>query len=188
MNRLAAEYRLIVVGLRAILRFQPAAFLCFAGGVGPFLRSFLAALIVSPLQVLVVWAEMSSDKITDPQRYILYQAIAYLLGWLAYPLLLLPICRHFDRARRYTTYVSAFNWFQLIEYGVTVPVILLGLIHWLPPELTLILWSVTVLTLMVYEWFLVRRGLELEAGTTAALVIINFLLNMVISRGAEVLA
>jgi len=187
MRRLTVEFRLVVVGLKAILRFQPAAFLCFPGGMGPFLRSFIAALIVSPLQVLIVWAEMSSQTIDDPQRYILFQAAAYVLGWLAYPLLLLPVCRHFDRSGRYTTYVSAFNWFQLVEYGVVVPVLLLGTIPWLPPALTMVLWMVTVLTLMVYEWFLIRRGLELETGTTAALVIINFLLNLLISRGAEVL-
>lgn len=185
----AIEARLALLGLKAILRFDAAAFRCFPGSLGACLRSFQVALWVAPLQALAVWASLGEETAGgDAGGYLTGQIVAYILSWLLYPLLLIPISRHFHCRDRLYGYLSAFNWFQLVEFVVVTPILVLGGLQWLPLEGAVFLWLAATATLLAYEWFLLRRGLGVEGLTASSLVLINFLLNMLVYRGAEMLS
>ncbi|HVI52401.1 MAG TPA: hypothetical protein VM661_14415 [Candidatus Sulfotelmatobacter sp.] len=185
----ALEARLALLGVKGILRFDATAFRCFPGSLGTCLRSFQVALWVAPLQALVVWLSVT-DEVgdADPTGYLTGQALAYAVSWLLYPLLLIPISRHFHRLERLPGYLTAFNWFQLVEFVVMTPILAVGSLQWLPVEASVLLWMCGTLVLLAYEWFMLRRGLEVEGLTAASLVLINFLLNLLIYRAAEVLS
>jgi len=185
----AAEMGHALSGIKAVLRFDATAFRYFPGGLGPCLRSFQVGLWVLPLQALVVWLDLpEAVGQGDPTRYIGFQALAYLLSWLLYPLLLVPLSAHFHRHDRLTAYLSAFNWFQLVEFAVMTPIMVLGTLKLLPMEVDLVMWLTATAVLLAYEWFLLRRGLELEPLSASSMVLMNFLLNLLIYRAAEVLA
>ncbi|OIQ96576.1 hypothetical protein GALL_214020 [mine drainage metagenome] len=183
-----AFLREIAAGLRGILRFDAGAFRHFAHGGRGFLLSFLAAVAVLPFQAGIVWAGRVSEQVSDPARYSLFQWLAYAVAWLAYPLLMVPIARHFRCQGRYYTYFAAFNWFQVVEFALMTPIILLGALQLLPPGPAFLLWLLATLWLLAYEWFLLRRGLGVDMSTATALTIINMLLTLLIYRVGELLS
>lgn len=184
------EIRGALDGVRAILRFDATGFRHFSPDRAPCLRSFQVLLWVVPLQALTVWL----DFIQKPPEHITAgayaaaQASAYLLSWTVYPLLLVPLSRHFHCQDRFYGYLSAFNWFQLVEFAAMTPILALGSLGWLPPEADFVLWLFATAAMLAYEWFMLRRGLGVENTTAVSLVLMNFLLNLLIYKAAEVVA
>jgi hypothetical protein len=187
---LSFEAKEAIHGVRGILRFDANGLRYFPYGFSPCLRSFQVALWVAPLQALVVWLDLPNQLAEHPDanHYLILQALAYLVSWLAYPLLLLPLSRHFHCRERLGPYLSAFNWFQLVEFAVMTPILALGAISWLPVEVDFVLWLFATAVLLAYEWFMLRKGLGVEGITASSLVLMNFLLNLLIYRAADVLS
>ena len=145
------------------------------------------ALAILPLWCYVVVDQMDKVSHPSPGRYFAFEAIAYAISWLAYPLVMVRICDFLDRWPRYYAYMVAYNWFQLAQTLAWLPTIVLMSLG-APRGLVAIVWLTTHGALIIYAWFIARRSLQVDAGTASALVIIDLLLGLLIDRLAESMA
>jgi hypothetical protein len=176
-----------LVGVGRLLRWRTDAFDAFDKTARGFWASFWVALIILPLWCFVVIDQMSQTSLGSPERYFAFQAIAYVISWLAYPLVMVRICDFLDRWPRYYTYMVAYNWFQLVQAIAWLPTLILISVG-APQGLIAIVWLTTHGVLVIYTWLIARRGLQVDAGAASALVIIDLLLGLLIDRLAESLA
>ena len=177
-----AELARNLVGVGRLLRFDPKAFAAFDRTIDGFWRSFWVAAIIFPFWAYLAWEQMGAAA---PVTYALAQGIGYVVGWLAYPLLVLRLTILFDRAPRYLTYMVAYNWFQVTQTAVLLLLILLDASNFLPRQAMAVIGLSLQGVMLVYNWFIAKRGLTIEGGTAAALVIIDFLLGLLIDGVAN---
>lgn len=176
-----------LIGVGRLARWREDGFDAFDKTARGFWRSFWAALIILPMWCYVVTDQMADTAHPSPEGFFAAQAIAYAIGWLAYPLAMVRICDFLDRWPRYYTYMVAYNWFQLVQTIAWLPMLLL-MGFGAPRGLVAIVWLSTHGILIAYAWFIARRGLQVDAGTASALVIIDLLLGLLIDRLAGSLA
>lgn len=175
------ELTMALKGVAAILGRRPEAFGYFDASPRGFWRSFRLAIALFPVWALVLADQLPRMQVDRPLRYCAFQAVGYAISWLAYPLAMVPISDYLDRWPRYYTYMVAYNWFQIVQMLVWVPLLLLVDLE-ASRGLIAALWLGTHAFLLVYAWFMVRRGLDVDAGAATALVVIDLLLGQIIDR------
>src|SRR3712207_2049243 len=83
------------------------------------LRSFYAAVLVLPayaiLMVLRQWDQLGDLSLL---RFLAVEAIAYVISWTAYPLLMYHLSGLLDRADHFFAFLCAYNWSSVIQMGV----------------------------------------------------------------------
>ena len=179
---------LILQGLRQLSQFDEGGFLFFDASRKGFWRSFSAALWCLPIWFLAQYEQIVGLDDAKVTHFLMVQGVAYIIAWLAYPLLLVRVADIFGAWPNYYRYMVAYNWFRAVLQLIWLPLLLLNL--WpeaqAPGMLTLFFLIVQGVEL-AYDWFLARRGLGVQAGTAAALAFIDFLLGVLIDQTAAAL-
>lgn len=176
-----------MAGVRGIVRLDPKAFAFFNATHEGFWRSFWAAAILTPFTAVAVVREAIIEPPPSLGRFIAFQIIGYVMGWLLFPLLMVRVADMLGRRDRYFHYIVALNWFHLIEIVFWGPLLVLGMADILPPAIEQVLALFVMVALLGYEWFITRHTLKVEGGTAAALVAIDLLLGLVIDRLSDTL-
>jgi hypothetical protein len=182
-----ADLRRVFRGLMGLVRFDLAAIDLFDSSPAGFWKSFWIGPLLAPGLAAAIIAHLWNDSVANPTMFVVWQVVAYVIGLVAFPLVMLPISRHFERRHRYARYVTVYNWIQLPELLLSLPIELLAVTHALPPEPLVVLWLIVRSTLFVYEWYIAKVTLEIEAISAMGLVAIDFLLGLLIGRVAELL-
>lgn len=174
---------LCLQGLKALVHFDPQGFLFFEASRRGFWRSFLAALLCLPIWCLSLYQPAAALDDTKLAHYLLAQMIAYVIAWLAYPLLVVRVADIFGVWQYYYRYMVAYNWFRAVLQLIWLPLLVFDLLPGsLTPGMTMSFWLMAQIAEMAYDWFLARHGLKLETGTAVALVLIDVLLGLVIDQ------
>jgi hypothetical protein len=147
-----------------------------------FWRSFYAMLIAAPFYVILVALRLSGFETTSgPIHIFLVEVIAYVVGWFAFPFIMLYVVELLDRRERYYRYMAAYNW-------ATVPLIaLLTVISVVVDSLQVSLPSAALLSfvitslILVYWWFIAKVGLDIR-GWAAAIAGLDFCLGIALSQ------
>jgi len=163
-----------------LMRWRADGFDYFDASLDGFWKSFWAVPLCFPIFVLALLQDATAEPPASPGHFGAIQVIAYAIGWLAFPLLMVRISRILGCWPRYFTYMVAYNWFQLVQSFAWLPVLVLSQFAVVPNEALALLWLSTQIALCAYDWFIARHGLKVEAGTAAALVLIDFLLGHLI--------
>src|SRR5579871_4694246 len=98
----------------------------FDASIEGFWRSFRAAAICYPLYLLLlvfdlepsVWQRHGAVTIVS------VRTIAYVIAWVGYPLLALPLTRWLGREQRFLAFMVAYNWSQVPQ---TLLFVLIGI-------------------------------------------------------------
>ncbi len=168
-------------GVNALIRMRPDAFAFFDASRRGFWQSFWVAGALFPLWAFVLWDQLPKTQVNHPLRYAALEVAGYAISWLAYPLLMVRISDFLGRWPRYYSYMVAYNWFQIVQMLAWLPLLLLVDLG-VSRGLIALIWLGTHAILLVYNWFIVRRGLEVDAGAAIALVIIDLLIGQLIDR------
>ena len=65
-----------------------------------FWRSFFAAVLTLPFYVIFISLHFGEPVLTqDTFRYVSVELISYVIAWVAFPLVILPFARQFDREK-----------------------------------------------------------------------------------------
>ncbi|WP_142849097.1 hypothetical protein [Telmatospirillum sp. J64-1] len=166
---LYAAWRIVKLDREAIGRFDPTP-------EGAW-KSFTAAFLVAPVYLLLVLSDIFTAE--QPLRLFLLQVIAYVISWVAFPLLMVSLTRLLGREAEFCRWLSTYNWFQIPQIMIMLPVALLALAA--GPIAPLFLLSLMVMTaVLMYHWFIAHHALKLDGLAAAAVVTINFLLDLLI--------
>ena len=105
----------LAVGDRSGLKF-------FDASIDGFWRSFRAGLICYPLYLLLVSFRVTAAQweMSGFAPVLFVETIAYVISWVAYPLLILPVSRQLGREDRFLSFMVAYNWSQILQTGLFV--------------------------------------------------------------------
>jgi hypothetical protein len=166
-----AEIRRSLTGAWRILTFRPDGFAFLARDPGAVWRSFFAMVLAAPAFAIQLETFRSDLGLEAPGLHFYgVWALAYVIFWLAFPVLLLLLGERQGFAPRIPFYLQASNW-------ASVPASYAKLLSTLVSDeqggfgdvvdLVVILW------LLGNAWWILRQTLKVGGGQAAALVVLS---------------
>ncbi len=182
----AREAATSLYGAYRLARFDARGMTYFETSLAGFWRSFYAAVIVAPVfAVLLVMRYAAGGAAVDGVRFAAVEAIAYVIAWVAFPLVMVSLARVLDREERYLGYIIAYNWAAVLRNAFYMPVVMLGVTGTVPAETARTLGLIALSVVLVYTWFIARVALNVGVGTAAALVALDLVLSVFINAVAS---
>ena len=175
---LYAAWRLFLRDTRAVALLDGTA----TGAI----RSFYCALVVLPAYVLIV--ALAHPPITEEIgwfRFLLVEAIAYVVGWCAWPLLMYYVTQALDRTSGFFLYVAAFNWSAGPQIVIWLGVLVLAISGVVQREIVAVVNIAALIVIVVYHLFIVRVTLKLSFFVALALVIGEVMIRLFINQARE---
>jgi len=136
-----------------------------------FWRSFQAAIIAAPLYAALVLLRPEDQPLSpDPLRALLIESIGYVIRWTAFPLAAWYLARAFNCSGRYFGFIVAYNWAQVLQLIVAVPVAVLAASSAVPSSIVNIVALAVTVGVLYYEYFIARSALVVDALPALAFV------------------
>ena len=179
----APEVAKALYGAWRLARFDSSGLDQFGDTAEACWRSFYAMLIAAPFYVILVALRLSELETTNgPIHIFLVEVIAYVIGWFAYPFIMLYVADLLDRRERYYRYIAAYNWATvlLIALLTMISAVVDGLQLSLPSAAFLSF--VIMLLVLVYWWFIARVGLDINGRAAAFIAGFDFGLGIGLSK------
>ena len=173
-------------GAYRLARFDAGGMAYFDATHGGFWRSFYAAVLIAPFYaVLFALRYMNESVESGSAHYALINVIAYVIAWLAFPVVMTAIVRVLDREQRFISYIVAYNWAAVLQNALYLPFAILRESGLVPDGTTGMLGLIILSVIMAYGWFITRTALEIPANTAAGVVVLDLILSLFVSLTAE---
>lgn len=181
-----AEVRAAMGGVVRLWRGDNTAFLAFDRSLEGFWRSFTAAVLGAPIHALLLFAgKGESTGPIDTWHDAMVEAIAYVVTWTAFPLLMTRIARRLGREDRFFDYMVPYNWAALAQLVLFTLAAFLRLV--LPGFLGSVLMLVAIAAVLHLQWFIAREGLAVSGRYAFLIVLADLSLSFMISGVADYL-
>jgi hypothetical protein len=154
------------------------------------IRSFWAAAICYPGFVILLLLRLTAAELHSPAVYriLLVESIGYVIGWCAYPLAALPFCRWLVPEERALGFIIAYNWSQVLQTALLLPVALFGAFDIAPGYAVAYADLVAYVAILVYEWFIARIALDAGGLPATALVLLDIVIGAALSQVTQLLS
>ena len=150
-----------------------------------FWRSFFAAILVLPFYGVILTAKYSGDAdLSHPFRFVTVEICAYIIAWVAFPLMMVSVARLLNRGDKYFGFICAYNWASVLQNAVYLPVaymMLMGIQSAAPLGL------IILVCLMIYTWFIAKTLLEIDGIAAAGIVFMDLLISILVTTYADIL-
>lgn len=182
----AAEFARAVYGAWRLALLDRKGLDCFDSTIEAYWKSFNAAVIVAPAYALLLVLRLTEiDTTAGFLPLAIVETLAYIIGWVAFPLIMIYVCDRIGRFDRYLRYIVAHNWSNVIQVALFLIVTILAK-GFLGGGMAVFLGLSATVAILFYQWFIARAALEISGGAAAAIVgldlIISILINMVSNR------
>lgn len=146
----------------------------FDASLRGYWRSFWAAAVVAPAYLVLdlISGTFSQDV---GARQVLVQLIAYVIDWTAFPLLMIVVADNLGKWPNYMRYIVAYNWSQVVQMSVLLPVAVLAVLTQNP--MAALLAQGVFIVVLVYRAYVAHVALEVGLGTAAGMVLMDVLLS-----------
>jgi len=144
-------------------------------------KSFFCALIILPGYVLLrafAPGELSGDA--GFFRIFAVESITYVIGWVAWPLLMAYVAPLIDREDRYIGYIVAYNWASGPQIAVYLAVLAVQLTGIAPIGFMAVLSFAALVLVLSYHWYVLRIALDVSPIAAVGFVAGEFVLAQVI--------
>ena len=163
---------------------DPGALAYFDRTPAGFWKSFFAALIVLPAYALVVSLGLEPEEMeAGIFRIAAAHLVAYVIGWSAFPLVVDQICNVMDKRAKFIGFIVAYNWAQVLQMALYLPVAVLTAAEVLPQGATALLNMSAYMLILTYQWYVARTVLEVRplfaVGVVAVDLALSILLNII---------
>ena len=184
MPTLPETYRALY-GAYRLARFDPSGMNWFDATIRGFWGSFAAAVWVAPLYVTILALRPTASADDATLRFILIKGIAYLVGWLAFPVMMITVTRVMGRWERFVPFLVAYNWCSVLQNVLYASVIALAAMGLLPAKAATFLSLVALGLVLGYSWFVARIALRIPPTAAGGVVAIDFFLGLLITSIAD---
>lgn len=175
-------------GAWRIARLDPDALNYFDLSIDGFWRSFLAVLVVVPFYVVFLifnhgnqpGLELPTGPVVSTEFFVAVKLLAYIAGWLAFPLAMVPISRLLDLSQNYIPYIIVWNWSNVLVMAVILPTVLM-----FPPadpagQAAKMVLMAAQISMLFYGYLVVRAGLRCKTLTAIGVVVLDLLLSLLL--------
>jgi hypothetical protein len=170
-----------LAGAWRLAQLDPAGMRLFDTSIDGFWRSFQAALIAAPPFLLLVVLRAGEHPLSDdPIRAFLIEIIGYVIGWTAYPLAAWYLASALNQAGRYTGYIVAHNWGQVLQIALFVPVAALSAAEIFPGYVSILLALIATGAVIYYQYFIVRTALGIDALPAIGFVTLDLMIGLLL--------
>lgn len=168
-----------------LLRLDPRGFDWFDTSADGVLKSFWVAIFLLPLYLLHVVLDMvlpDGMGAGQPLRYLSVEVIAYVVDWVAFPLLMLTVGPALlGSGRRIHRYVVALNWMQMPLGLVILPLGIVARLGVMPSGASSLFGLMAVAGSLVVAGAVARAGLEVSWWTAVGVTVLGFTLSLFIN-------
>ena len=151
-----------------------------------FWRSFTAAIIVAPIFALLLnvrYAVSSND--INFFRFVSIYAIAYIIGWVAFPIIINYVTDVLGHGKKFVRYIIIYNWASVLQNFIYLPFAILveaQLIHGTAASII----GLCLLSLVfLYTAFITKTALDVSNGIAAAIIVFDLILSVIISATTQ---
>ncbi len=179
----AAAIARALKGALALLGGRSEALKLFDLSIGGFWRSFAAILVAAPFYALDVATEQAARAAAEPAPDLLYyvvKTLAYLVDWLAFPLLVAVLAGPFGFGRLYVPYIVAYNWSSVWIAALFAPPALLVGLGFMGREAAGLVSLALVVIAARYRFVIARIALQAPPATALGLVVLELLLSLLV--------
>jgi hypothetical protein len=113
---------------------------------------------------------LGGDAGGEGARLVAAEAIGYVIGWFAFPLLMVGVTEGLGRRDRFAAFVSAWNWAKLPQLVAVLAAALIGAAGLLPGAFAESLALGALAYALWLSWFVARKTLEVD-GVRAGFVV-----------------
>tara|TARA_B100000959_G_scaffold44654_1_gene45127 strand:+ start:2325 stop:2900 length:576 start_codon:yes stop_codon:yes gene_type:complete len=147
-----------------------------------FWRSFTAALLIAPLFALLLTIRYHVNEAgVSLLRFTAIETIAYVVSWVAFPLLLYHLTDILGTGHRFIRYIVAYNWASVLQNLLYLPFALLVEAHLVQGAGSTFFGIILLGLVLLYTWFVTRTALEVTNLLAAGLVMIDLVLSIFIN-------
>jgi hypothetical protein len=174
-----------LTGAWRVLLDKPDAAQFFDLSFDGFWRSFRAFVLMIPAYGLAAATEYlgltgSPSADVSGSAFVLAKAIASLLDWITFPILLALVAEQLGIARRYTSFIVVRNWGAVLA---SVPFVLIDLLYLLgifDQDIADVASLVFVLGQLYYSYLIASRTLGAGIGMAVSIVVADFAVSLLI--------
>jgi hypothetical protein len=146
-----------------------------------FWKSFQAAIIAGPLFALLILLRADVHPLSDdPMRALLVETIGYVIGWTAFPLAALYLAKALGKEQRYPGYIVAYNWAQVLQILVFLPVALLSASELLPGLIMTALALGVTAAVLYFQYFICRTALGIDVLPALGFVAMDMMIGILL--------
>ena len=159
----------------------------FDASLDGFWRSFRAAAICYPMFLFLLGSRVTAAQWAAAgwPTVVLVETIAYVIAWVAFPLLMLHLAHFFGRDHRFLAFMVAYNWSQIPQTVLLTIVGLDAATGLLPLNLLHFAEAMATIAVLVYEWYIARVALAVSGPQAALVVVIDVVLGTTLGRVAQ---
>jgi len=186
MSVALAEASLALTGTLRLARGDPGGIACFDASIDGFWRSFRAAILCyPPYLILLAFPVVLGDGPVvevDAVRFYAAETIHFVISWVAFPLVVLPIADFFGRGDRFLVFITAYNWCQVPQTVLFAVVAVLGGMGVLSPNAMLSVDLILGIAALAYEWFVARVALAVTGPRASVVILADVILAVILSH------
>jgi hypothetical protein len=176
------EFLYVLRGLSRLVQFDIGGLGYFDRSIEGFWRSFRVALLIAPFYAIIIPFDLELIKPTAGWQHIMItEILAYIVGWLLYPLVAYEICRLIGRESEYPGYIVVYNWSKMLIVTAQVVVWLPTLMGITAAETSHSLDRFVYYIFLIYLWFIARAALKIDSFSAIGLVFTGYVLSIVLS-------
>jgi hypothetical protein len=181
----ATEIRAAVVGIFQLWRGATAGFLNFDRTLAGFWRSYTACILGAPAHALLRLLGGDESAPVSSAHDAIIEAIAYMMTWVAFPLLMTQFAKRLGREDRFFDYMVPYNWAGMVQLFLFAIAAMVRFA--LPPFLGSVLMLVAIAAVIHLQWFIAREGLAISGRVAFLIVLADLSLSLLIGGIADYL-
>lgn len=175
----AREVSYGLFGAWRLAHLDPRGMDYFDTTIEGFWRSFWAAVLMIPPYIVLVLLQLGQRETDwDPLRVLLVETIGYAIAWTAFPLAAFYVLAALGKQQRYVAYIVAYNWSNLIQIAVMLPVAALEATGALPGGVSTSLFIAALASILFYQYYITRVALDVDIAIAVGLVFIDLMLGV----------
>ena len=146
----------------------------FDNSTAGFWRSFFAAVLIAPLFLILLIIRFNVDDIgASAVRFYTIEAIAYVIGWVLFPLVVFYLVETLAKQERYVGFIIAYNWAAVLQNGFYLPFAILFQLGLIPGEAAGLLNLLLLGLVLAYTWFVAKSALDISGAVAGGIIILD---------------
>jgi hypothetical protein len=179
---LGAEIVRSVRGAVRIAVLDPDAPSWFNLTIEGFWRSFLAPVLLAPFYLALIMRDAGGgEEAPEAGGGLFVRLAAFVVGWIAFPLAMIPIARLLGLSGAYVGYIIMWNWSAVPQAAVMLPA--LAALDVLAQRPAGLLFMSATLAVLFYGYLVARAGLRCAPITAAGVVVLDLVLSLLVNAG-----